>query len=99
MAGRHVGPGKDRPGDDHPELGARKTHGGPEQVYVTGGSVLTPVIGFRGQGVTGTPPAPMARGFTNEPGDGKLPGGKSKTPGGNNALKAFGLQGSSKNDQ
>jgi hypothetical protein len=48
--------------------------------------------------VTGTPPKPEARGFTNAPGDGALPGGKRKA-GGNDAMKAFGLQGSGKNDQ
>jgi hypothetical protein len=74
-------------------------HGGKSQIHVTAGSVLTPVIGFMGKGVTGTPPAPKARGFTNEPGDGPIPMGKSKTVGGNNALKAFGLNGSGKNDK
>ena len=65
----------DRPGDSHPTLGARSTHPGPTQLHVTAGGVLTPVLGFKGQGITGTPPAPAARGFTNEPGDGTLPGG------------------------
>ncbi len=98
MAGRHVGPGKDRPGDNHPTLGARTSHGGSEQLHVTAGGILSPVLGFKGTGITGTPPAPMARGFTNEPGDGGLPSGKRKA-GGNNALRAFGLQGSSQNEK
>jgi len=88
----------DRPGDSHPTLGARSTHPGPTQLHVTAGGVLVPVLGFRGQGITGTPPAPAARGFTNEPGDGALPGGKRKA-GGNNAMKAFGLGGSSQNEK
>ena len=80
-------------------LGDDVRHGGKSQIQVTAGSILTPVIGFMGKGVTGTPPAPKARGFTNEPGDGPIPMGKSKTVGGNNALKAFGLNGSGKNDK
>ena len=88
----------DRPGDSHPTLGARSTHPGPTQLHVTAGGVLTPVLGFKGQGITGTPPAPAARGFTNEPGDGTLPSGKRKA-GGNNAMKAFGLGGSPQNEK
>ena len=80
-------------------LGDGMRHGGKSQIHVTAGSVLTPVIGFMGKGVTGTPPAPKARGFTNEPGDGPIPMGKSKTVGGNNALKAFGLNGSGQNEK
>ncbi len=76
-----------------------KREGGGKELHVTAGSVLTPVIGFRGAGVTGTPPAPQKRGFPKEPGEGTVPGGKSKTAGGNNALKAFGLNGSGKNDK
>lgn len=79
-------------------MGANREHGGSQQIHVTGGSILTPVLGFRGKGVTGMPPKPEARGFTNKPGDGPIPMGKSKTVGGNNALKAFGLQGHGKND-
>lgn len=80
-------------------LGSSREHSGSQQIHVTAGSILTPVLGFTGKGVTGTPPAPKARGFTNEPGDGPIPGGKSKTAGANNALKAFGLNGSGKNDK
>jgi hypothetical protein len=79
-------------------LGDTKRHSGNEQLHVTAGGVLTPVLGFRGQGVTGMPPAPKARGFTNEPGDGPIPGGNRKA-GGNNALKAFGLNGSGQNEK
>ena len=74
-------------------------HSGKQQLHVTAGSVLTPVLQYQAKGITGTPPRPEARGFTNEPGDGPIPGGRSKTVGGNNALKAFGLQGSGKNDK
>jgi hypothetical protein len=81
------------------ERGDMTRHSGKSQIDVTGGSILTPVIGFMGKGITGTPPAPKARGFTNEPGDGPIPMGRSKAVGGNSALKAFGLQGSSKNDK
>jgi hypothetical protein len=80
------------------DLGANVEHGGKAQLHVTAGGILSPVLGFKGKGVTGTPPAPEARGFTNKPGDGALPGGKRKA-GGNDAMKAFGLQGSGKNDQ
>jgi hypothetical protein len=80
-------------------MGENARHSGKSQLHVTAGSILTPVLGFRGTGVTGTPPRPEARGFTNEPGDGPIPGGRSKTAGANNALKAFGLQGSGKNDK
>lgn len=80
-------------------MGSNREHSGKQQIFVTAGSVLTPVIGFSGNGVTGMPPKPQARGFTNQPGDGPIPMGKSKTVGGNNAMKAFGLQGTSKNDK
>lgn len=80
------------------DRGAEKNHTGKQQLHVTAGGILTPVIGFSGKGVTGTPPKPEARGFTNEPGDGALPSGKRKA-GGNNALKAFGLQGSGENEK
>lgn len=80
-------------------LGSNREHTGSQQIAVTGGSILTPVIGFRGTGITGTPPKPEARGFTNQPGDGPIPAGRSKTVGGNNAMRAFGLQGSGKNDK
>lgn len=88
-----------RPGDGHPTLGAHKSHPGSEQLHVTAGAILTPVIGFRGAGITGKPPAPMARGFTNEPGDGNLPGSGKRRMGGNDALKAFGLSGKGQNEQ
>lgn len=82
----------------HETLGSNKSHTGASELHVTAGGVLTPVLGFRGPGITGTPPKPQARGFTNEPGDGNLPGGKRKA-GGNNALKAFGLNGSGQNEK
>lgn len=75
----------------HKSEGSERTHGGSQQVHVTAGSILTPVLGFRGAGITGTPPKPEARGFTNLPGDGPIPGGKSKSTGASAALKAFGL--------
>ena len=87
-----------RPGANHPTLGASASHTGPQQLHVTAGGILTPVLGFRGQGITGKPPAPTARGFTNEPGDGNLPSGKRKA-GGNNALRAFGLTGTGQNEK
>jgi len=80
-------------------LGSNREHSGREQVHVTAGGILTPVLGFKGPGITGTPPKPEARGFTNYPGDGAIPGGKGRKAGGNDALKAFGLNGSGKNDQ
>ena len=80
-------------------MGDNSRHSGKSQLHVTAGSILTPVLGFRGAGVTGTPPKPEARGFTNEPGDGPIPGGRNKTAGANNALAAFGLNKSGKNDQ
>lgn len=73
--------------------------GSKPELHVTAGSILTPVLGFRGAGITGTPPRPEHRGFPSMPGDGPIPGGKSKTVGANNAMKAFGLQGSGKNDK
>jgi hypothetical protein len=79
-------------------LGVDREHTAKSQLHVTAGGILTPVLGFRGTGVTGTPPKPEARGFTNMPGDGALPGGKRKA-GGNDAMKAFGLNGTGKNDQ
>jgi hypothetical protein len=57
------------------------------------------VLGFRAPGITGKPEAPKARGFTNEPGDGNLPGGGKRKSGGNDALKAFGLNGRGQNEQ
>ncbi len=93
MAGRHVGPGNKPSG-----YGYEKENGKPE-LHVTAGGVLTPVRGFTGAGITGTPPAPQHRGFPKEPGDGSLPSGKSRKAGGNNALRAFGLQGSSQNEK
>jgi hypothetical protein len=98
MASHRVSNGKDRPGDGHPTQGAFAPHTGASQLHVTAGGILSPVIGFSGTGITGTPPAPKARGFTNEPGDGNLPSGKRKA-GGNNALKAFGLQGSGQSEK
>ena len=80
-------------------MGEEIRHSGKTQIHVTGGSILTPVIGFMGKGITGTPPRPEARGYTNHPGDGPLPMGKSKTVGGNSALKAFGLQGNGQNEK
>jgi hypothetical protein len=68
------------------------------ELHVTAGGILSPVQGFRGAGVTGTPPEPKHRGFPKAEGDGGLPGGKRKM-GGNDAMKAFGLQGTGKNDQ
>jgi hypothetical protein len=88
-----------RPGENHNVFGARKTHDGPDQLYITAGGILTPVLGFKGKGVTGTPPAPQARGFTNEPGDGELPRGAGRKAGGSNALKAFGLRGTGENEK
>jgi hypothetical protein len=82
----------------HEVRGNNKEHAGREQLLVTAGGILSPVLGFKGPGVTGTPPAPEARGFTNKPGDGLLPSGSRKA-GGKDALKAFGLQGAGKNDQ
>jgi len=79
------------------EFGQGKEHTGPSQLHVTAGGILTPVLGFRAPGITGTPPKPELRGFTNQPGDGALPGGKRKA-GGNSAMKAFGLGGSSQNE-
>jgi hypothetical protein len=78
--------------------GYERANGKPE-LHVTAGGVLTPVRGFSGPGVTGTPPAPQHRGFPKEPGDGNIPGGKSRKAGGDNALKSFGLNTSGKNDQ
>jgi hypothetical protein len=69
------------------------------EVYVTAGGVLTPVRGFSGKGITGTPPAPQHRGFPKEPGDGHVPGGKGRKSGGNNAMKAFGLSGTGENEK
>lgn len=69
--------------------------GSKSELHVTAGSILTPVMGFRGAGITGTPPRPEHRGFPGMPGDGPIPGGKSKTTGANSALKAFGLNGKS----
>jgi hypothetical protein len=89
----------ERAGETHPTLGARAPHSGAEQLHVTAGGILTPVLGFKGKGVTGTPPAPLARGFTNEPGDGDLPRGAGRKAGGNNALKAFGLRGAGENEK
>jgi hypothetical protein len=80
-------------------MGSNVEHSGKSQLHLTGGSVLTPVLLFRAPGITGTPPKPEARGFTNKPGDGPIPAGKSKTVGGNSALKAFGLQGSGQNEK
>ena len=77
-------------------MGDGTRHGGKSQLHVTAGSILTPVLGFRGAGVTGTPPKPEARGFTNEPGDGPIPMGKSKTTGATRAMNAFGLGNSGK---
>ena len=77
-------------------LGSGARHGGKTQLHVTAGSILTPVLGFRGAGITGTPPKPEARGFTNEPGDGPIPMGKSKTTGATRAMNAFGLGNSGK---
>jgi len=76
-----------------------KRNTGKTELHVTAGGILTPVLGFRGAGVTGTPPAPTVRGFPKEPSDGSIPGGKGRKHGGNDAMKAFGLQGSGKNDQ
>lgn len=78
--------------------GNNKEHTSSQQLHVTAGGILTPVLGFRGAGITGTPPKPEARGFTNKPGDGNIPGGKRRA-GGDNALKAFGLNGSGQNEK
>lgn len=80
-------------------MGSGARHSGASQLHVTAGGILTPVLGFRAPGITGTPPKPEARGFTNEPGDGNLPGGKKRKMGGNDALKAFGLNGHGQNEQ
>jgi hypothetical protein len=77
-------------------MGDGTRHGGKSQLHVTAGSILTPVIGFRGAGITGTPPKPEARGYTNEPGDGPIPTGKTKTTGATRAMGAFGLGNSGK---
>lgn len=72
--------------------------GGKPELHVTAGSILTPVMGFRGAGITGTPPRPEHRGYPSEPGDGPIPGGKSKSKGAAAAMNAFGLNRSQKND-
>jgi hypothetical protein len=72
-----------------------KREGGKE-LHVTAGSILTPVLGFRGAGITGTPPKPERRGFPKEPGMGPIPGGKSKSTGATRAMGAFGLGNSGK---
>ena len=77
-------------------MGDNARHGGKSQLHVTAGSILTPVLGFRGAGITGTPPKPEARGYTNEPGDGPIPMGKNKTTGATRAMNAFGLGNSGK---
>jgi hypothetical protein len=77
-------------------MGDNREHSGSSQIHVTAGSILTPVLGFRGAGITGTPPKPEARGFTNKPGDGPIPMGKSKTTGATRAMGAFGLGNSGK---
>jgi hypothetical protein len=82
----------------HEVRGDNREHTGKEQLHLTAGGILTPVLGFRGTGITGKPPAPEARGYTNKPGDGALPGGKRRA-GGNDALKAFGLNGKGQNEQ
>jgi hypothetical protein len=84
---------------EHKVAGSNREHSGAQQLHVTAGAILTPVLGFRGSGVTGMPPAPEARGFTNKPGDGNLPSGAKRKMGGNDAMKAFGLNGTGKNDQ
>ncbi len=76
--------------------GSNRDHTGSQQIHVTAGSILTPVVGFQGKGITGTPPKPQARGFTNMPGDGPIPMGKSKTTGATRAMNAFGLGNSGK---
>lgn len=72
--------------------------GSKSELHVTAGSIVTPVLGFRGAGITGTPPRPEHRGFPSEPGDGVIPGGKSMTKGAAAAMNAFGLNRSQKND-
>jgi hypothetical protein len=39
--------------------GVNVEHSGKTQLHVTAGGILTPVLGFRGAGVTGTPPKPV----------------------------------------
>lgn len=70
-----------------------------KELCVTAGGILTPVLGFRATGITGTPPAPERRGMPKSPGDGALPMGAGRKHGGNNALKAFGLNGSGQNEK
>jgi hypothetical protein len=69
------------------------------ETYITPGKILTPVEGFSNR-VTGTPPKPGRRGFPKDPGTGRIgqEAGKGKS-GASNALKAFGLDGKSRDDK
>jgi hypothetical protein len=69
------------------------------ETHVTAGGVLSPVQGFRGTGITGTPPNPQHRGFPKHPGDGNIPAGGKRKAGGNAALQAFGLRGTGQNEK
>jgi hypothetical protein len=89
-AGRHVGP---RSAKEGKKEGMSSERG----FYITPGKILTPVVGFS-KGVLGTPPFPQMRGDAKPVGSEPAPKNVGKNfKGGNNALKAFGLQGSSKN--
>jgi hypothetical protein len=66
--------------------------------YVTPGNVLTPVVGFSNK-VLGTPPFPAMRGDAKEVGSSPYPKSSKQKMGGNDALKAFGLNGSGKNEE
>ena len=71
---------------------------GKTEFHVTPGNILTPVLGFSNR-VTGTPPATAERGYPKTEGSQPYPKSSKQKSGMANAMKAFGLGGTGKNDK